>query len=191
MSRATMSLPFRLSRVFTGYLASVARISFIGRSRSTRDRLALLQELRIGEKPRGVGVELFEKDAVVRDLRVRLPVGAAAHADPHGERRPVPREPDDADVVREVLSAELRAESERVRPFHHLGLERGIPERAPRHAPLCRKPVVIVRGGDLERLHRHLGGCPADDHGEVVRGTRRRPQRPELFADILGEPLRG
>ena len=60
----------------------------------------------------GVGLELFEEDAVAGDLGLDVAVGGAGDADADGARGGVAGQADDADVVGEVLAAELGADAE-------------------------------------------------------------------------------
>ena len=66
----------------------------------------------VGDQPARVAVELLDEEAVLGDLRLDVAVGRAgdAHADRAGGA--VARQADDADVVGEVLAAELGADAE-------------------------------------------------------------------------------
>ena len=124
MSRATISVPDRLSLVLIGYCDRVRRISSIGRDRSIAHDVAaerLLVDL--GQVARRVGFELFEKDAVGVDLAEDLAVGRARHADADRQAGAVARQPDHPDVMAEIFAAELRADAEAAGQLQHLGLE--------------------------------------------------------------------
>ena len=115
MSRATTSGPVSESRVFTGCLDSSARIADIGWFRSIGDdRPAgdVLGDAGVRHVLRRVGLELLEEHALGGDLAERLPVGRARDGQRDRAGGAVPRQPDHAHVVAEVLAAELRADPE-------------------------------------------------------------------------------
>ena len=101
----------------------------------------------------------------------------------------MPRQPDDADVVAEVLAAELGADPERLRQLEHLLLELEVAE------PVCglgsrrREVVEVVRRGVLGGLQRVLRRRAADDHGQVVRRAGRGAERADLLVQELQHPL--
>ena len=65
-------------------------------------------------------------------------------------------EADDADVVAEVLAAELRADPERLGQLEDLLLELDVAEAVRAHRALGRQVVEVVRGGVLGGLEREL-----------------------------------
>ena len=104
------------------------------------DVVALVLEVlvgRLGQEPRRVGLELLEEDALGGDLAERLAVGRAGDGDGDGERGAVAGEPDDADVVAEVLAAELRADAELAGQLEDLLLELGVAEAVAAIGPLA------------------------------------------------------
>ena len=139
MSRATTSGPVSDSRVFTGCFDSSARISAIGRLRSicttSVSSVGCVASV-WGQVRRRVGLELLEEHALGRDLAERLPVGRARHRDRHRARRTVPRQPDHAHVVAEVLAAELRADPETLSELEDLLLELQVAEPVRRQGSL-------------------------------------------------------
>src|SRR5271165_2846340 len=76
-----------------------------------------------GEKPRWVGLELFEKDALGGDLPQDLAIGRAGDADPDRQARTVARQPDHPHIVAEILAAELGADAETAGQLEHLLLK--------------------------------------------------------------------
>ena len=77
----------------------------------------------LGQVVRRLALERLEEHSVARDLAQRLAIGRARHRDPDRTRRAVARQPDHADVVAEVLAAELRADAEVAGQLQHLLLE--------------------------------------------------------------------
>ena len=128
-------------------------------------------------------LELFEEDAVAGDLAERLAVGAAAHRDGDGAARAVAREPDDPDVVAEVLAAELCADPRLLREREHLRLELDVAEAVTEQRAGRRQRVEVAGARQLGRLECRLGRRAADDDGEVVRRAGRRAERLHLLED--------
>ena len=193
MSRATTSGPVSESRVLTGCLVSSARISAIGRLRSictTSPPATSSAHPGLGHVVRGVGLELLEEDAVGGDLAQRLPVRRARDGERHRARGAVPRQPDHADVVAEVLAAELRADPERLGQLEDLLLELEVAEAVRAHRPRGRQVVEVVRRGVLRGLERELRRRTADHHGQVVRRARGRAERADLLVEELQHPRR-
>jgi len=101
-------------------------------------------------------------------------------------------EPDDAHVVAEILSAELRADAERLRELEHLLLHREVAEGVAVLRALRRQLVEIFGRGELHRLHRELGRCTADDDSEVIGRARGGAEREHLLLEegdlaVVGE----
>ena len=132
---------------------------------------------------RGIGLELLEEDTLGGDPAERLTVGRARDGDRHRARGAVPGEPDDADVVAEVLAAELRADPELPGQLEHLELEVEVAEAVPGGRPRGRQRVEVVRARVLRRLQRVLRAGAADDDRQVVRRAGRRPERAELLVE--------
>ena len=88
----------------------------------------------------GMPFQLLEPDPVLVDLAQDVAVGRAGHA--HSDRAggAMPRKADDADVVGEVLAAELRAETGLLRRRQQLRFELRISERAAGLIAARRKP---------------------------------------------------
>ena len=193
MSRATTSGPVSESRVFTGCFDSSARISAIGRLRSmstTRAAGDVLGDAGVGQVVRRVGLELLEEDALGGDLAERLPVGRAGHRDRDRAGGAVPGQPDHADVVAEVLAAELRADPEGLGELEDLLLELEVAEAVRGHRARGRQVVEVVRRGVLRGLERELRRRAADDDGQVVRRAGGRAERADLLVEELQHPRR-
>jgi hypothetical protein len=62
-----------------------------------------------------IGLQRLEIDAVLGDLALGLTIRRAGDAKPDRQRGAVARQADDADVMAEILAAELRADAERLR----------------------------------------------------------------------------
>ncbi len=126
-------------------------------------------------------LQLLQIDAVLGDLAEDLPVRRAGDAEPDRQRRAVPRQADHAHVVAEILSAELRADAERLRHLQDLLLHLEIAEGVAVGRALRRQRVEIARRSELHRLHRQLGRGAADDDGQVIRRARRGAERQHLL----------
>ncbi len=112
MSRPTIIVPLSDRRVETGYLLNSARTSFIGRFRLIRHRIALAFLAQFcRDKPPGIIFEFLNPNAVLVDLGLDVAIRRAG--DPHADRArsAVARQPDDADVMREIFAAKLRADA--------------------------------------------------------------------------------
>ena len=70
--------------------------------------------LDLGQVFRRIGLQRLEKDAVAGDLALGLAVGRAGDAEPDRQRGAMARQADDADVMAEILAAELRADAQRL-----------------------------------------------------------------------------
>ena len=93
----------------------------------------------------GIALELFEEDAVSRDLAERLAIGRTRHRDADRARRAMAREADDTHVVAEVLAAELRADAELRGELEDLRLELVIAEATAELVAGGRQRVEVVR----------------------------------------------
>ena len=138
---------------------------------------------------RRIVLELFQIHAVAGDLAERLAVGRARHAEPDRQRSAVARQPDHAHVVAEIFAAELRADAERLRHLLDLPLHLAIAEGMAVLGAVLRQRVVIFAGGELDRLHGHLGGGAADDDGEMVGRARRGAERQHLLLEERQQPI--
>ena len=119
-----------------------------------------------------------------RDLGEHLAVGRAGHGDRDGQRGAVAGEADDADVVAEVLAAELRADAELAGQAEDLLLELGVAEAVTGHRVAARREGVEVLGaGVLRCLEGELGARAADDDGEVVGRAGRGAEAAELLVE--------
>ena len=143
----------------------------------------------LGQVVRRVRLELLEEDALGGDLAQRLPVGGARHRDRDRAGGAVPGEADDADVVAEVLAAELGPDPEGLGQLEDLLLQLEVPEAVGRHAARRRQVVEVVRGGVLRGLQRELRAGAADHHREVVRRARGGAERADLLVEELQHPL--
>ena len=175
MSRATTIVPVSFSGVEIGYFDSSARISAIGRLRSTFTPCSAPRPRAIlaGDEAGRVAFQLLEPDALAVDPRLDVPVGRTRHADAHRARGAVAGQADHPHVEREVLAAELGADAALAGDLHHLRFQLRVAERLAQPVPLGRQPIEIPRAGELDRLHRGLGGGPADhDRPGGTAGTR-------------------
>ncbi len=100
-----------------------------------------------------------------------------------GTRRAVARQADDAHVVTEVLTAELRADAERLGEAEHLLFELAVAKAATELVAGSGKRVEVARRRELGGLQRELGRRTADDEREVVRRARGGTERAELLVE--------
>src|SRR5262249_29893955 len=82
----------------------------------------------LGQIFRRIVLELFEIDALARDLAERLAVGRARYPEPDRKRSAVAGKADHAHVVAEIFAAELRAHAQRLRELMHLLFYREVAE---------------------------------------------------------------
>ena len=141
------------------------------------------------QEARGILLQLFEEDALGRDLGLDVAVGRAAHADGHGARSRMARSADHPHVVHEILAAELGADAALAADFQHLLLPFQVAEAA---------SALVARGGQLVEvagrslLHRrkaHLGRRAADADGQVVGRAGRRAEVEDMLLDEFRERL--
>ena len=163
MSRATTSGPVSESRVLTGCLRQLGedlghRPVEVDRARPSPPAMSL-GDAGVGHVVRRVGLELLEEDALGGDLAERLPVGRAGDRDRDRARGAVAGQPDDADVVAEVLAAELRADPERLGQLEDLLLELEVAEAVRRHR--CPRSAGC-RGSAPRRTSRSSARTPRD-----------------------------
>ena len=100
------------------------------------------------------------------------------------------RQPHHADVVAEVLAAELRADAERLGQLEDLFLQLDVAEPVGRHAALGGQVVEVVGRGVLRGLQRELRRRAADHDGQVVRRAGGRAERADLLVQELQHPGR-
>src|ERR1700751_3668291 len=91
------------------------------------------------------------------------------------------RHADDADVVAEILAAELRADAERLRHLQNFLLHLEIAEGIAVGRAMGRQGIEIARGSKFYGLHAELCRSAADYDREVIRRTSRGAERQHLF----------
>ena len=137
----------------------------------------------LGEEVGRLELELLDEHSFGGDLAEALPVRRAGDRDGHRQAGPVPGEPDDPDVVTEVLPAELGADAELLGQLEDLGLEVEVTEGVRAHRALGRERVEVLGRGVLRGLEGELRARPADDDGEVVGRAGRGAERAELLVE--------
>ena len=142
-----------------------------------------------GDEAPGLGLELLEPDAGGVDVGLGVAVGGARDGEADRAGGAVARQADDAAVEGEPLAAELGADAEGVGDLQELGLEGEVAEGAPVLVAGGRERVVPMGGGELDGLHRRLGGGAADDEGEVVGRAGRGAERAHLVGEEGDEGL--
>ena len=91
------------------------------------------------------------------------------------------RQPDHADVVTEILAAELRADAERLRHLEDFLLHLQIAERVAVGRAVRRQRVEISRRGQFHGLHAEFGRSAADHDRQMIRRARRGAERQHLL----------
>src|SRR5579859_774673 len=97
---------------------------------------------------------------------------------------------DHADIVAEILAAELRADAGLARESQHLRLESGVAESLAELAAGSRQRVEIAATRKLHRLERELRRRAADYDREVIGRTGRGAEGADLLVDELHQRLR-
>ncbi|CAB4562190.1 unannotated protein [freshwater metagenome] len=99
------------------------------------------------------------------------------------------RQTNNANVVAEVLAAELSAVTDCLRHLENFLFEVQIAESVPSAVTLGRQRVEVVRRGELRGFQRKLGRRATDDNGEVVRRARRRTDARDFLAQEVEHAL--
>ena len=133
-----------------------------------------------GDERSGIIVHLLNPKAVLVDLAENIAVGRTAYAQSHGTASAVARQADNADVVAEVFTAKLCAETNVVGFAQEFLFEFQVAEGAARLIARCGQVVVIVGRGELDGEQVLLGRCAANDDGDVVGRTGSRAERLHL-----------
>ena len=111
----------------------------------------------LGNETDGVAVQVLEPDTVFVDLTLDVAVGAAGYSEADGAGRAVTGQTDNADVVGEVLAAELGAEADVAGCLEELLLQLDIAEGAAEVVTGSGQVVVVLGGGELDGLE--VGLC--------------------------------
>ncbi len=124
-----------------------------------------------GEEFFGVAFELFEEDAVLGDFGFDVSVGGAGDADADGAGGGVAGHADDADVVGEILAAELGADAGFGAEVVEFFFPTRVAEGAAAGAAGGGEGVVVAGGGEFDGFEVGFGAGAADDDGEMVGGA--------------------
>eukprot|EP00760_Papus_ankaliazontas_P009754 PhM_4_TR14128/c0_g1_i2/m.90838 len=147
-------------------------------------------DLRRGHVFLGAVAQVFHEDPVARHFRKNLAIGAAADTQTNRARRAVPGQTDDADLMGEILSTELRADATAAGDFEHFFLPLHIAERV-----TCLsitgawKVVEEAAARELDRLQCLFRALTSDNHGNVVRRARGGAEVRHLLCQELNEAL--
>ena len=134
-----------------------------------------------GEKSCGIGLELFEEDAVTRDLAESLTIRAARDRHRNRTARTVAGKSDHAHVVAEVLAAKLCADSGLLGEGKNLCFEIEVTESMSSRASARRKRIEVSRAREFGGLDGVLGRRSTDDDRKVIRRTRCGAERLHLL----------
>ena len=94
----------------------------------------------------------------------------------------MPRQANDADIMAEILSAELRADTQRLRELvnflFHCQIAKGVAVLGPSLGQI----IQVATRGKLDRFHGQFRRHAANDNGKMVgragrRSERRRPRK--------------
>jgi hypothetical protein len=88
----------------------------------------------------------------------------------------VPGKPDDPHIQAEILAAELGADAQVSRGLQKFLFQVRVPECPAPGVTFHREVVQVPSGGKFQRLQIGLRGGTPYDEGQVVGGTRGRPQ---------------
>ena len=194
MSRATTSGPVSESRVFTGCFDSSARISGIGRVRSTCTTSSAEETDSFSSVVSG-RYDAGSRSSSSRNTPSAVILPSACRSAEHETARATGHEapcrgsrttrtswqkylpPNCAPIPKLCVSSE------------DLLLELEVAEPVRVHRAGGRQVVEVVRGGVLRGLQRVLRRRAADDHRQVVRRAGGGPQRADLLVEELQHPL--
>jgi hypothetical protein len=109
---------------------------------------------------RRIGFELLDEDAVLGDLALGLAVGRAGDAQADRQRCAVARQADDADIVTEILAAELCADAHLLGQLVDFGFHFEIAESVAGFRACGRQFVEVAGRGELDRLEVHFRRVP-------------------------------
>ena len=93
----------------------------------------------------------------------------------------MPGQPDDADVMAEILAAELGADPHVLAHLEDRFLHFEVAERLPLVAAFGGQRVEIVTARQLDRLQVEFGRRPADDDGQVIGRASGGAERTDFF----------
>lgn len=176
-------VPFRLRRVVTGYLPQF-RQNFLHRTVQVNgDSFAGGHAQGFRNILAGVGFQLFNKDALRRDLGFRVAVRGAGDSQAHRAGGAVAGQPDDAHVQGVPLAAELGAQAQLARFFMQFLFQFQVTEGAAVFVARSRQVVVVLRGGHLHGFQAFFRRSAANDERDVVGG---RPPCPGCSSFPLG-----
>ncbi len=142
-----------------------------------------------GNQFAGELVEFFDPYTVAVDLRLDVAVGRAAHSHTHGAACAVARHADHADVVSEILAAELCAETQAMGCLEKFFLEFDVTEGMSILISLCGKVVIIFYGGFLHCGKVGFGRSASDHERDVVGRTGGRAEGLHLLDEERHECL--
>ena len=95
----------------------------------------------------------------------------------------MPRQPDHAHIVAEILAAKLRADPESTGQFQNLLLETAVAIGLPVAVPFRRQRVEKAAAGELDRLQIHLGRGAADHDRQMIGRASGRAESAEFFVE--------
>jgi hypothetical protein len=124
-------------------------------------------------KFRRISVHLLEEHTVLSDLSLDVAVSRAANAHTDWAACAVAWQTDYADVVSEILAAELCAETDLVSLLEELLFEVDVAEGASSLVACCRQRVVVLDRSELHGEEVLLSRCATDNECDVVRRTSR------------------
>ena len=133
---------------------------------------------------------LFEPEPVFVNLRLDVAVRRTAYPDRNRTARRMARAADNADIVHQILAAELRADSGLLANVQNLFFHFEIAENAPAFGTRRRNVVQVTAAGELHRMRVHLGASSANNNRQVVRRASRRAESLHFFRQKFFQGLR-
>ena len=133
---------------------------------------------------------LFEPEAVLVNLCLDVTVSRAAHTDRNRAACSVARSANHANVVHQVLAAELSANARLLANVENLFFHFEVAENTAAFGTAGRNIVEVAAASELHHVRVHFGRGSANHDREVVRRASGSTERLHLFGEELFQGLR-
>ena len=133
---------------------------------------------------------LFEPEAIFVNLRLDVAVSRAAHADRNRAASSMTRGADHANVVYEVLAAELGANARLLANVENLFFHFEVAENTAAFGTARRNIVEVAAASELHHVRVHFGRGTANHDSEVVRRASGCTESLHFFGEELFQGLR-
>lgn len=144
----------------------------------------------IGQKARGITLELLKENPICAHKRLDLSISRAGNAQTHGQRTGMARQADHPHVMAEIFSQELRAEAHAAGAREHRAFELEVAKRPARRVAGSGQIIERARRGELDRFQALLGRKPSDHDREVVGRAGGRAEGADFLVQKSEQPLR-